>query len=149
MVLWCTFADDFTVNHKAQREMQPLIFFFFLKQYQTYSTLDCSLNEMMLFFFSIQKVCKPLQVLYLTTPGSWQMLQGENTRPWRRRCSPSCLCLLQAICHVAMFPHHPATPVETSPLQSPHPSPLLLLSVAAHLQVTIINTLVHLIRFPG
>lgn len=50
MVLWCTFADDFTVNHKAQREMQPLIFFF-LKQYQTYSTLDCSLNEMMLFFF--------------------------------------------------------------------------------------------------
>lgn len=148
MVLWCTFADDFTVNHKAQREMQPLIFFFFLSSskptvhYIVVWMRWCS-------FFSIQKVCEPLQVLYLTTPGSWQMLQGENTRPWRRRCSPSCLCLLQAIYHVAMFPHHPATPVETSPLQSPHPSPLLLLSVAAHLQVTIINTLVHLIRFPG
>lgn len=38
--------------------MQPLIFFF-LKQYQTYSTLDCSLNEMMLFFFPSKKFANP------------------------------------------------------------------------------------------
>lgn len=75
------------------------------------------------------------------TAGSWQMLHGESMRLWRRRCSPSCLCLWQAICLAAVFPLRLATPVETSPLQLPHPSPLPLPSAAVRLQVTILDTL--------
>lgn len=70
-------------------------------------------------------------------PGSWQMLLGESTRLWRRRCSPSYLCLWQAVCLAAVCPPPLATPVAISPLRLPHPSPLPPPSAAVHLQVTI------------
>lgn len=61
---------------------------------------------------------------YPIMSGSWQTLHVVNTRSWKRRCSPSYPCLWQAVCLEAMFPLRLATPVGTSPLQSPRPSPL-------------------------
>lgn len=72
--------------------------------------------------------------------GSWQMLHGESMRPWRRRCSPSCLCVLQAVCLAAMCLLPLATAVAIWPLRSPHPSPLPPPSAAARLQVTMTAT---------
>lgn len=98
------------------------------------SILHSSLNEM-IFFLQFN-----IYILYAIMPGSWQMLHGENMRPWRKRCSPSYLCHWQAVCPAAVFPRRLATPVEISPLQSPHPSPPPLPSAAVHLQVAPQNT---------